>query len=93
MLKSLHDALADSPGLREPPCVEPAVNLPDFVTCISKAAVKDGALHLAFFVELDGPNGVEHVMNPRVAMQASAWHETRQKIDEALAAFKRSFNS
>jgi hypothetical protein len=82
MLSSLTEALADS-RLPEAPCVEPAVNLPVYVTSISKAAVKYGALHLAFFVELDGPNGVEHVINLRTTMQATAWRGIAQKLDEA----------
>jgi hypothetical protein len=93
MLKSLADILGESSALPETSCVEPALNLPVYVTGLAKAAVKDGALHLAFFVELDGPCGTEHVINLRVAMQASAWRGACQKIDEALAAFKRSFHS
>jgi hypothetical protein len=73
--------------------VEPAINLPIYLTGISNATFKDGALHLAFFVELDGPNGVERVINLRVAMPATAWLGTSQKIDEAIGAFKRTFNS
>jgi hypothetical protein len=41
---------------------------------------------LQFFVELDGPAGVKNVLNLRVAMQSTAWHGARQKIDEAIAA-------
>jgi hypothetical protein len=83
----------ESSALPEPPLGEPAVNIPVFVTSLAKARVHDGALHLAFFVEIDGPDMIERIINLRVAMQASAWHATRQKIDEALAAFKRTFNS
>jgi hypothetical protein len=93
MLKSLSDILGESSVIPEAPLVEPAVNLPVFCTSISNAAVRDGALHLAFFVELDGPNGVERIINLRIAMQATAWRETSQKVDEAIAAFKRTFNS
>jgi hypothetical protein len=92
MLNSLSEALADS-RLPEAPCVEPALNLPVFCTDLAKATVKDGALHLMFYVALDGPNGVEHVINLRIAMQATAWRGMRQKIDEALAAFRRTFDS
>jgi hypothetical protein len=93
MLKSLSDILGESSVAPEAPLVEPALNLPIFCNGLAKAAVKDGALVLAFYVDLDGPCGVERVLNLRVVMQAHMWRETSQKIDEAIAAFKRTFNS
>jgi hypothetical protein len=69
----------------EPSWIEPAVNPPLYCTGLAKAQVRDGAL--------DGPNGVEHVLNLRVALQSTAWHGAREKVDEALAAFERTFDS
>jgi hypothetical protein len=46
-----------------------------------------------FFIEQDSPNGVERIINLRITMQATAWQATRLRIDEAIAAFKRSFDS
>jgi hypothetical protein len=95
MLNSLHDALADSRA-PEPDFIEPAVNLPIYCSGLAKAAVRDAApapFKLAFFIEQDGQSGVEHVLNLRVAMQSHAWRGTAQKIDEALAAFRRSFDA
>jgi hypothetical protein len=92
MLDTLHDAVADNPG---PPdsYVEPAVNLPVYCSGLAKATIRDGALHLMFFIEQDSPNGVERIINLRITMQATAWQATRLRIDEAIAAFKRSFDS
>jgi hypothetical protein len=92
MLDSLSEARPDG-RLPEPSLVEPALNLPIFCTGLAKAVVKDGALHLAFYVALDGPCGTEHVMNLRLVMQATDWRGVHQKIDEALAAFRRSFDA
>jgi hypothetical protein len=37
--------------------------------------------------------GVERVIDLRIAMQATAWQATRLRVDEAIAAFRRSSDS
>lgn len=45
--------------------VEPAVNIPIYVDGMAFAKLRDGMYHIAAYVEQEGPNGVERVINLR----------------------------
>lgn len=69
--------------------IEPVACPAVYCSGIARAYVKDGEVHLLWFVEQPGVGGVERVVNLRTVMAVSAVSEGRQLVDEALKAARR----
>jgi hypothetical protein len=52
--------------------VEPAVNAEIYLDGLAFASYREGHFHIATYVKQAGPNGIEHIVNLRTAMPASA---------------------
>jgi hypothetical protein len=65
---------------------EPAVNTPVFLTGAHTALISCGLIHIAWFLEQPGVDGLERIINLRTIMPLGAVDPVRRIIDEARRA-------
>jgi hypothetical protein len=73
--------------------IEPIACPAVYCSGVARAFVKDGEVHLLWFVEQPGVTGIERVVNLRTVMRIEAFPEARALVDEALKAWRRALNS
>lgn len=72
---------AESPEL-----IEPFACTPVYCTGLARAFVADGDVHLLWFIEQPGIDGLERIANLRTIMRVEAFPAARALVDEALKA-------
>lgn len=80
MARSFYESLDD---LRP---TEPAVNTPIYCSGIHRAVVIDGEIHLVWYIDQPGIEGIERVANLRTIMRVEAIPDARKLVDSALKA-------
>jgi hypothetical protein len=68
--------------------VEPAVNVPIYIDGYFTTS-RDGMLHIAYYVVVNGPNGPERMIVARHVMPQSAVAKGRASTDAAILKGKR----